>query len=107
MRTEDGRFTKGNNGKPKGAKNRTTQKVREAFTELVENNLDKLQADLNTMTAKDRVRTILDLAQYIVPKLKATEVEFTQTEPQGLVFDDLIKAIRDNDGKIPSRSNHS
>ena len=37
-----GRFTEGNSGKPKGAVNKTSNKIREAFQKLIEDNLENM-----------------------------------------------------------------
>ena len=68
-------FKQGNNfgGRKEGSQNKATQKVREAFTQLIEDNLDKLQEDLNSLEPKDRLRSIMDLAAYVLPKLKSIE----------------------------------
>jgi len=67
-------FEVGNSGKPKGAKNRTTSKVRKAFSLLIENNLEQIEKDLKTLTAKDRIQAIQGLAKFVLPQLKALEI---------------------------------
>jgi hypothetical protein len=54
--------------------NRSNSKIKQAFTDLIESNLDKLKADLNGLEGKDRLRFIIDLASYVLPKMKAIEV---------------------------------
>jgi hypothetical protein len=61
------------NGRPKGAVNKTTTEIREKFSVLLENNLEKFQADIDLLEPKDRIKVILELAKFIVPTLKATE----------------------------------
>jgi hypothetical protein len=70
-------FEKGNtygSGRPPGSSNKVTDKVRGAFTELIENNMEQLQDDLDALEPKDRLKAIMDLATYVLPKLKALEV---------------------------------
>ncbi len=61
-------------GRTKGAVNRTTAEIRERFTLLLDNNFDKLQSDIDLLEPKDRIKTILELAKFVVPTLKATEL---------------------------------
>ena len=83
------RGTPNTSGRPKGSANKATSKVRVAFTQLVENNIEKMQKDLDSLEPKDRLKLILDLASFIIPKLKNVEwreeikhegLKFTQEE---------------------------
>ena len=57
-------------GKPKGAINKTTKEIREAITYIVSTNLEGFQSDLDSLSPKDRIKVLIDLIQYITPKLK-------------------------------------
>jgi len=46
----------GGNGRPKGALNHSTRDVREAIAELARNNIDKLQAWLDSIAKDDPAR---------------------------------------------------
>lgn len=76
MRDSKGKFTKGNKGKPKGSLNKSSEKIRLAFAQLLEDNLDTLIEDISKLEPKDRARFFLDLSKYIVPTLKASEISF-------------------------------
>ena len=54
--------------------NKTTSELRERFTLLIDNNFDKLQNDINLPEPRDRIKVILELAKFVVPILKATEL---------------------------------
>ena len=58
-----------------GVPNRATNEVRRAFKQLVENNLERLQKDLDKLEPKDRIRFILDMAKFILPTLQAVSVD--------------------------------
>ena len=62
------------NGRPKGKSNQVSERVKEAFSLLLEDNLKTLQDDFNKLKPNDRIRFMLELAGYIIPKLKATEL---------------------------------
>jgi hypothetical protein len=68
-------FEKGNKlgGRNKGSVNKTTTKIRNAFAELLEDNLPKLKDDLEQLDPAQRVRLLIDLSKYVIPQLKATE----------------------------------
>ena len=85
-------FEKGNTygkGRIRGSKNNATKDIKEAFKTLVENNLETLQEDLDTLDPKDRLRFILDLAGFVIPKMKATQIDATINEVEVPLFPDL------------------
>jgi hypothetical protein len=74
-------------GRPIGSGNKDVSQIREAFQYLIENNLERLQKDLESLDAKDRCKMILGLSSYVLPKLKQIEsinenetiyIDFTQ-----------------------------
>lgn len=87
---------KGNNyspGRPKGAGNKDLQPIREAFTKLVEDNLENMNTWLEEVAKDNPVKAlqiIEGLAEFSIPKLQRTEL----TGPAG--GDITIKIERDN-----------
>ena len=63
-------------GKPKGAVNKTSNKIREAFQKLIEDNLENMTIWL-TQVAADDPKSALDimtkLGEYTTPKLARVE----------------------------------
>jgi len=53
-------------GKPKGATNRTSEEVRLALLKLFDDNLNKLQKDIDSMQPKDRAYLLVNLAKHVV-----------------------------------------
>ncbi len=88
-------FKKGKSGNPegrnKGAKNRTTEEVRQSLLRLLDDNLDKLQEDIDNLKGKDRVSLLINLAKHIVPQAinpeKLTEDQLQQ----------IISYLRENE----------
>ena len=80
MRNSDGTFAEGNTGRKAGSLNRATKDIRDAFTLLIENNIDTLQEDLNGLEPKERVKLLLDMAQFVVPKMKSVDLKADKTE---------------------------
>jgi hypothetical protein len=66
------KFESGNPGKPKGAKNKSTLIIRERIQSLFDDNFDKIQEDLESLEAKDRLKFLTDLMPYLMPKLQST-----------------------------------
>ena len=77
-------FKKGQGGRPKGAKNKTTKEVREALSTILSENLDQLQNDIQELDPKTRVKVLLDLAKFVVPTLKPEGIEQIQFIEQPL-----------------------
>ena len=64
-------------GRPKGAVNKSTVKIKEAFHNLLENNLDNISQWLAQVAAKDPQKAIdltLRLSEYVIPKLARQEI---------------------------------
>jgi hypothetical protein len=79
----------------KGVPNRATNEVRKAFQLLVENNLERLQNDLDELEPKDRIKFILDMAKFILPTLQAVSVDdLREEEVQG--FNVLTINLKNN-----------
>jgi len=73
----DTKFKPGNKGKPKGALNKTTRDIKEAYRRLIEDNLDNLTRWLEQIAAENpekAVRILSDLSEYVIPKLARTDV---------------------------------
>ena len=82
-------FTKGNKigrGRPKGSVNKVTKKTKDMMKLVLDNNMKKLQADLNKMDPKDRWNILMKLSDKIVPSLKAVDQTTTITAESSLGF---------------------
>lgn len=74
-------------GRPIGAKDKTTKDIREKFQLLVENNFTKIQKDFDELTAGERIKFYLDFARFVLPTLKSTEfTEINNTKFQAVEF---------------------
>jgi hypothetical protein len=92
---------KGERQNGRSTPNKANAKVKEAFANLLENNLEGLQKDIDSLEAKDRLRFLIDLSAYVIPKLKAIEV--TNEENVGvksinvsILSAEEVKVIKDN-----------
>lgn len=75
-------------GRVAGVPNKNTHAIRDAFQLLIENNLDKLQADLDIVKPVERLKFMTEFAKFCLPTLKAIEMqgELKTTERQPIVF---------------------
>ena len=90
MRDDKGRFAEGNEGRPKGSVNKSSNEIRETFQLLLSNNLEKIQDDLNELEAKDRIKLLLDLASFIIPKMKSVDLKSIDTEVITIDFNESV-----------------
>ena len=90
MRNSDGTFAEGNTGRKAGTPNKATKDIRDAFTLLIENNLSKLQEDINGLAPKERVKLLLDMAQFVVPKLGNVDLKTDEKEIVTIDFNESI-----------------
>lgn len=74
-------------GRKAGSLNKATAKIKDAYSQLLENNLETLQDDLNSLKPLDRLRFMLDLSEYVIPKLARTEADIT-TDGERLGYTD-------------------
>ena len=90
MRDDKGRFAEGNTGRPKGSVNKSSNEIRETFQLLLENNLSKLQEDLNELEPKDRIKLLLNLSNYILPKLRSIDLQSDIEETITIDFNESV-----------------
>ncbi|MFZ4402457.1 MAG: hypothetical protein ACOYO1_20690 [Bacteroidales bacterium] len=62
------------NGRPKGSQNKVTTELKEKVLMFIDNNFDQLQADFNTVDAKDRLIIMERLLKYAIPTKIEQEV---------------------------------
>ncbi len=81
------------NGRPAGVPNKITSQMRETFTDIFNNNKDKIQADIDLLEPKDRVKFWIELMPYFLPRLTASKAELTvkHTGLEGLLDKELTK----------------
>lgn len=57
-------------GRPPGSPNKVTQEIRERINDFLDNNFDDIQADIQRLEPKDRVKFFIELLSFGVPRLK-------------------------------------
>lgn len=82
------------NGRPKGSANKTTNKIREAFTKLVEANLENMTSWLETVAdtnPREALNIINQMAEYTTPKLARVENKIETDEEINEVKIEIVK----------------
>ena len=72
-RDENGRFTDGNKGKPKGATNKTTKDIREFITNFLNDKAFEIPHIWDAMEDKDKATLYLHLCRLVLPKPQEIE----------------------------------
>jgi len=90
MRNSDGTFAEGNTGRKAGTPNKATTEIKEAFQMLLEDNLPTLKRDISSLEPKERVKFMLDLASFIIPKMKSVDLKEDKTETILIDFNESI-----------------
>lgn len=67
-------------GKPKGAKNKIGEKLRETISDFLTENFERVKQDFGELAPKERAKLYCDLLQYGLPKLQSVTMEI---EPEG------------------------
>ena len=77
-------------GRQKNTPNNTTSFVRERIVMLWQNRYDEFNADLDSLDPKDRCKIMVELLQYVMPKLASVEYQ-DKDKPRSLKdeLDDL------------------
>lgn len=100
------KFEKGNTygkGRTKGTPNVSTKHIRDAFTNILNDNLDALREDIKSMDSKQRPKVLMELSKFILPQLKATELstrEGNGVEPIIISFEDPKPTARNEESEI-------
>lgn len=63
------------NGRPIGARNKATTKLIERVQAIIEDNIEQMQKDLGRMTPTERVKALIQLMQYVLPKQQSINLE--------------------------------
>jgi len=62
------------NGRPVGSKNKSTILVKNAIASILDDNVELFKEKLLRLNDKDFVKAYMDLTKYVIPTMKAVEV---------------------------------
>lgn len=86
-------------GRPKGSVNKVRSRVAEAISALLENNLEKFQENFDELEPKERIRILLKLLEFVLPKAQA-DYEDDSNEGGDSICELLVRLARENDDDI-------
>jgi hypothetical protein len=85
-------------GRPKGAGNKVTAKLRETISGFLDEQFDKVKEDFAKLKPAERIRLYIELLQYGVPKLQSVQVETEfdrlPDDQLQLLADELIEKLK-------------
>ena len=87
-------------GRTAGVVNKTTKEIREHFQNLVSDNLEQLDNDLKSLEPLQRLKVIIELSKFVVPTLKATELNAVNENNLRPIILNLGNGINPNDELI-------
>jgi hypothetical protein len=61
-------------GRTPGVPNKDTAEIKAVFQLLLENNIERLQEDFEALQPAQRIKFLLEVASFIIPKMKSTEL---------------------------------
>ena len=68
------------NGRPVGSKNKSTILVKNTIATILDDNIELFKEKLLQLNDKDFVRAYMDLTKYVIPTMKAVEVNDVSEE---------------------------
>lgn len=80
------KFQKGEGGRPKGAQNKETKKLRQFLADVLDNNQERFEEELLSLEGEKFVQAFSNLLEYCTPKLQRTELTGDVENPVQAVF---------------------
>ncbi|RKR82643.1 hypothetical protein BDD43_2828 [Mucilaginibacter gracilis] len=85
------------NGRPKGAKNRTTEEIRKHIQFVLDGQYQSLEADLDSMSPFQRVMMVEKLTKFFLPALAKNENDTNVLGEVKVTVSFVDTPMRDND----------
>lgn len=92
-RDKNGKFLTGNNGKPKGAVNKTTKDIKEFIVSFLNDKAFEIPQIWDSMEDKDKATLYLHLLKIVMPKPLDESTEYLLNINQSLEKDELMNEI--------------
>lgn len=98
-RDDTGKFTSGNPGRPKGAIDRASVKVKQAVVDFLERNTENIQESFDKLKPAEKLRFISDILSYATPKLSSIQSENETNLSGGITISWQEPPLSDSDDK--------
>lgn len=85
------------NGRPAGTPNKINGDLRLKIQSILNDNIDRVQDDLNSLDAKDRLQVLEKLLSYVLPKLQAQSIDIDFANMSEESIDAVIKQLNINE----------
>lgn len=88
-------------GRPKGASNKVTGSLREFIALIIDENRDRMRADIAKLSSKDRLQILERMIQYVLPKKESSMTDIkleqlTETDLENIVQKILTEMKHEN-----------
>lgn len=80
-------------GRKKGTPNKTTEEIRNKFQLILTDNLETLNEDLSGLDPDKRIKYMIELAKFVIPTLKATDLKTNDLDFRPIT---IIREIKQN-----------
>ena len=81
-------------GRPKGALNHNTTRLREAISSFLTDNFEQIIKDFEVLSPKDRLKFYCDLLNFNLPKVQSIQMETDFNMLTDSQIDNIIKELR-------------
>lgn len=79
-------------GRKPGSINRANKVVKSAIAEIVADNVQQIRIDLMELDPKDRVNALIQLSKFVIPTMKAVEVEGSLNDHSSTIIDAIMNS---------------
>lgn len=83
-------------GRPTGSTNKISKDLRQSITDFLNENFDKIKADMIKLEPKDRCKFYIDLLKYAVPTLQSTQLTTDFEKLTDEQLDLIINELKQN-----------
>lgn len=93
------RLEKGNTagkGRPKGSKNKQTERIRQFFADFMDKHIDELDDAFSELEAKDKFKFLIDMAKFVIPSLKSIELGNILDTLSDKDFEKLLSRLKED-----------
>ena len=96
-RNQAGRFVVGNQaskgrGRPRGSKNKSSERIRQFFSDFIENNMVELNDSFSALKPREKFSVLLEMAKYILPTMRAQGDLIDELSDE--MFDEVVERIK-------------
>ena len=88
--------TNNKNCRPTGTANKITNDLRAKINTIVENNIETIQKDIDSLEPKDRLMIFEKLLKYTLPTLQAQSIEIDMNNLSDAQLEQIINSITIN-----------